>query len=198
MILTFISVAAAFSQLPSRARIDIDGNSKQVGFTNFTVSKGSVRYATWMKPEQNERFLTCDIDIVKNTWTQVSVIFTPLASGEVSLQLKGAYWKKDNADKTITPVPVYIDAVTADGSAVVNGDFEDIDIEKNELKSWGKGGNEASWMDLPPLINTDTAFVKSGARSIRVWHNAVYSQTIKVTANTPVTIKAWVFLSDKQ
>ncbi|MBI4976893.1 MAG: hypothetical protein HZC28_05390 [Spirochaetes bacterium] len=186
------TAALCSGQMPARARIDVDGNSKGIALTNFIVSKGSARCASWMKPEQNARFVTSDLDIAQNKWTQVFFTFTPLASGEVNIQLKGNYWKKNSADKNITPVPVYFDAVTVTGGTIVNGDFEERD-DQGELKSWYKGGNEASWMNVPPLINNDPVFVKSGSQSIRVWHNAVYSQNIKVTANTPVTINAWVY-----
>ncbi|MBI4977793.1 MAG: hypothetical protein HZC28_09935 [Spirochaetes bacterium] len=198
--LAFMLAAAAlcFGQMPARARIDVDGNSKLVGLTNFSVSKGSIRFATWMKPEQNLRFITGDIDIEKNKWTQVSITFTPLATGDVSLQFKGNYWKKNAEDKNISPVPVYYDDVTATGAVIVNGGFEEMDEEKGEPKGWYKGGSEASWFGVPPVVNTDAAFVKSGKQSIRAWHNAVFSHYIKVTANTPVTVSAWVYMNDKE
>lgn len=169
------------AQTPSGARIDINGIEAKVTYDNLSTLDGQGKVDIYGWDADNGLYsLYTDFTLPPDTWTQIGFSFTPLADGEVTLIMRGVYYKPDTAEVNL-PVYVYYDVIEATGAMVQNGDFEEMD-EAGELKGWSKA----------ELVR-DAKYVKSGQQSIKTWHNVPVSQKITVKANQPVTIKAWAY-----
>jgi hypothetical protein len=180
-ILLLFGALTLAAQVPSGARIDINGAGAKVTYDNLSTLDGQGKVDIYGWDAENGLFcLYSDLPLTPNTWTQVGFSFTPFADCEVNLIMRGVFYKPDTAETNL-PVYVYYDAIEATGAVIQNGDLEELD-ETGELKAWSKAE-----------IVKDAKYVKSGKQSIRTWHNAPVSQKITVKANQPVTIKVWAY-----
>ncbi|MBI4978513.1 MAG: hypothetical protein HZC28_13625 [Spirochaetes bacterium] len=182
--------AAISAQAPQEARLEIRANTGKVPLNDASSKTGSVSHPSWLKPGEKEASLTATYKLVPNKWTAIDITFTPAGNGAAILQLMGPYYKKQG-ETALTPVYIRWDGITAEGSVINNGDFEDEDSAKPDTpKGWWKGGADA-------YIETAPGMVKNGKRSIAAWHNASFQTTLPLTENT-VTVRAWVFFESKE
>lgn len=115
---------------------------------------------------------------VTTTWESHSITLHPVTDGRVTVLLMG------NDSKARPPVFIRYDAVSSSNDALGNGGFEKVD----------KHGVPVNWVSVntPDLEQENKATVDSGkafegTKSIRVWHNSRYVQTLQLTAGEDVT-----------
>ncbi|MEK6797251.1 MAG: hypothetical protein AABZ39_20920 [Spirochaetota bacterium] len=189
-IIALAAAAVAFAQVPAKARIDVYGKDTKVEYKDIkALGDGSAAIHGWDKVNGKYN-LYSDLTLKTGEWVQTGISFIPLADGIVNLQLKGPYHKPEG-EKSNLPVYVIYDDVTVEGATGMgNPGFETL-AENGKLTAWWMPDPANDGMDM--TLITDAALVKTGSRSVRVWHNKGVSQNITVKANVPVTIKVWIY-----
>ena len=112
------------------ARMDL------VSKTVTLTPKANCKNPSWIKDEAKKgKFITGSSKKLSNEeWIDYVIEFVPESDGEVSLALRGMYYRPKDA-KTNLPVWVYFDDVEVVGADVLNGSFEELD-DKGKLKNW--------------------------------------------------------------
>lgn len=159
-----------------RARIDAYSQARKFALTPAKASKGAeFANAHWLKGAVGEAMIYCQIPVPAGQWQEIEFSFTPAASGNVVLELKGEYSK-------IADAWVYYDLVTVKGAKLVNGDFEQGGETATGWRFMRLGGAE---------VISDATGARSGKRFIKVCHDVLAAQTLEVAKGQPVTVTAW-------
>lgn len=165
LILSLFVFAFAVSASPLSIRMDIRAQSG----TLAPRSKG-VRFASWLK-EKQETTLICTENFTGEEWKTCTFSFVPARSGNVVLQLRGPFAKKDAQW-------VLYRNIRWNGKLLPNGDFS------RGLSDWNvrkTAGGMAALVEDPAL--------SPAGRSIRVWHDGFLSREIPVEAGRTVTLQ---------
>ncbi|MEK6794166.1 MAG: hypothetical protein AABZ39_05275 [Spirochaetota bacterium] len=181
--------ASAFAQavLPSETRLDIDGVD-----TGVEMKAASLIGEGKLLPSYRKAGFgySCYLPLPPNTWKQVGIKFTPVTDGKVTLILMSKFMA---VDKTNAVIISFWDGIEAEGTDIVNPDFEDAD--GNSPRGWTL--SSAKDTKLEASLTDEKRYVRSGQHSIRVWHDSKFMQVITVKAGVPVTIRGWAFVLDK-
>jgi endoglucanase len=184
-VLSAIGMPIAFGQtnpvkLAAVARIDL--SSPNVILTNGQIlaGDGKLARASWVTGSAQARSFTAEFPVNHFSWHQVALRFTPLSAGTVECKLMGPW--QQTANGRVYKQEVFWDAVQVDGSEVANGGFE----SGNE--NW-RGGGTAERVSGAPEIGGPRAV--EGQQYGRAWHNQPLITTLAVTANVPVTLRAY-------
>lgn len=147
-------------------RCDISGLSSQVALNPEGADIQNIFWGNEADRKYSLFFQKKDLAEGKN---RITFSFTPLKSGFISLNFNGCWAKRggfQNQDKEITR----ISNIKVEGAELKNGNF----AEKNSQ------GHPRFW-----VLGTDCAISEEG---VEVWNLSGASQTIKVTADTKVTV----------
>jgi hypothetical protein len=177
----FIVATCAFSETETpkvkHGRIDI--GSKNV---SFKLVK-NCSFASWVKDKEAKKRYIVGVNnkLSADEWKEFEMEFIPESDGEIVVYLRGMWFRPKGAEKNI-PVWIYFDEVEVEGADIENSNFEETD-EKGKLKAWNlsKGGAEKV---------EDEATASSGQNCVKVWHNSMAYQKLKVKKDQPVKIKA--------
>ncbi|MFA7232368.1 MAG: hypothetical protein WC071_13935 [Victivallaceae bacterium] len=158
------------------ARIDIDGSKDKI---NLKPVKGMANAAWMKKRDLDQNFLYSHSNPLNaEVWEDMEVSFIPDKDGAVVLNLMGM-WYVPKGEKKNIPIWVEFDEVQLTGAELKNGGFEQLD-EKGKVADWNLKGD---------LIKGKA---QAGDNAIKVCANNRALQTIKVTKDQQVTIKAKV------
>lgn len=158
------------------ARIDVDGSKDKI---NLKPVKGMNNHS-WLKSKGlDKNFLySFSKPLTSEVWEDMEVSFIPDKDGVVVLHLMGKYYLP-KGEKKIIPVLIEFDEVQLTGAELKNGGFEQLD-EKGKVADWNLKGE---------LVKGKA---QAGDNSIKVCINNRATQTIKVTKDQQVTLKAKV------
>lgn len=188
-----LACAAAIAGAESTVRIDVDATNESVRMEGGRIlpgAPGSAETAVWISDEAKRAcYLVAEFTTPSKTWTEVAFSFTPAASCNALLSLKGPWRRKANSTTELEQVFATFDDIRIEGSSVYNGGFEEASEVKGQFaKGWFPGGNA----DYPKLIETAGA-AKEGTKAVATWLHGSINQTITLKAGVPVTIRAWVW-----
>lgn len=184
--LTFTALLFPQTPLPSETRLDIDGVDTGVALTAAKLIGEGMLLPSYRKAGYG---FSCYLPLPANTWKQVGIRFTPASDGKLTLILMSKYL---SINKTNAVIISYWDGIEAQGVEIANPDFEDAD--GTAPRGWTR--SSAKDTKLEATVIDDKRFVRSGDRSIRVWHDSKFTQVITVKAGVPVTIKGWAYVFD--
>lgn len=184
--LLFASLATLTAAEPLRqaaeARLWLQVPKNQAPLKDIRVSTGSVGSAHWEKdPDLRERFADITFPIRWWKWTEITIRFTPAESGTAQLTLSGP-WAADS-NQTMYRQEILWDQISATGSAIRNGGFEE--TEENHPASWVSTWGPYLAPDAWPLKN---AKAMEGRQVGASWHNRPLVQTVQLTAGKEVSI----------
>ena len=152
-------------------RVDIIGLDEQIRI------KSSVPETSQSTKLRGNQLQKTSILPSANVWKEFHLAFTPSRSGVIHITLRGT-----NED------PVLIDGFSAVGIHLPNGDFESV-TSKKTFSVWG--GSSANVVSDPKLV-------KEGKYCGRITYDSRLNlKRLKVTANTPVTLKGF-FRNEKK
>ena len=136
----------------------------------------------WAAPK-GHRLSAIARDLPADSWRELSFSFVAATDGEVSLILMGDSSSGPDAKGSL-PVWVYMDEVRAEGAKVSNGGFE----------ARQGNGEPVDWRPhvKPGLSIRDSKLAASGAWLVKVAQDRRFTQTLRLTANQPVTVRVKV------
>ena len=189
--------AAGAALAAENVLIQIDAIKEGVPLSAPAVPEGiagRAYFPTWNKDEaKKDKLIEARFAIPAKTWSEIGVRFTPEKDGRVVLSLRGP-WKpkpgqpKEEKNPELQPVMVTYDQVTAEGAALANGDFEELDAkEPTRPKGW--------WLNpkgIAKLVSEPGA-AKTGSNAVTAWLRDPAAQGLNVKAGVTVTIKAWAW-----
>ncbi|PIQ87082.1 MAG: hypothetical protein COV73_03840 [Candidatus Omnitrophica bacterium CG11_big_fil_rev_8_21_14_0_20_43_6] len=164
---------------PSSGRIDVASEDRKFDLTEIQ-SNGVTQCEEWspIKEEKN-RWWMVQLGLKSKGWVQLWIEFTPAATGNVLITLRGSLYSDNNINRHL----VYVDDVVVEGpgGGIENGSFEQLN-ESGDPVGWGKGS----------AVSLQTSTVTySGTSAMLVWHDAPIVQRIKVIANKKYRVSAW-------
>ena len=134
---------------------------------------------TWAKP-LGSRLVINSESLTDTRWHDLEFSFSADRDGDITLQVGGAGYR-DPVNGGLAPVWSYYDNFSADGVALKNGGFEELD---------GRG-RPAGWTG-PGLVVSDPKIVASGQHCAKTWHDGSFYQALHVLKDQPVTIRLQV------
>ena len=191
MLLTALLLGAGVATVhANKARLDVFSNDKIELKPVSGPQGGYFNNINWGDKEKRKFSLCGETATLSNDkWVMATFSFIPQESGKVNVQLKGAYTRgKDK--KNIDQNWVYFDDVKVTGATVVNGDFEEEVLVKEEPMP--KGWWLASWQKVKGIFVKDKTQASQGNNCIKVWHNCACSQSIDVVKDQEVKITVMV------
>lgn len=181
-----VMVTGVISVQASKARLDVNSSNK-IELTPVSAPQGGVfKNATWGDVEKRKFYLFGETaNLPNDKWTTVTFVFVPKESGNVNLVLLGAFSKQKDK-KNIDQNWVYFDNVKVEGATVINGDFEEEVMVKEEPAP--KGWWLSTWQKVKAVFVKDKAQSNSGNNCVMVWHNCACVQTLTVEKDKEVKI----------
>ncbi len=169
-------------RLASSARFDLSADSQVAAIEGgkVAIGNGTIGRKNWVTETEQPLGYTVNVPVTHLGWRLVTVRFTPLRSGAVTLTLMGPY---DEASKGVLyRQEVLWDNVRVDGARLSWGGFE-----------WRGGEPPAGWQSGGGTVIPQTAEVAAveGSHYARTWHNQTLSVALQVTAGRPVTISVY-------
>jgi len=167
-------------KMASEARMDLLAGPEVGALSNASLLtfNGRINPISWgaagAGPAQG---LSVHFPIVQYAWTEMAIQFTPASNGTIQLKLMGPW--AEEAPGRLYRQEVLWDAVSASGTTVSNGSFEE--FIGNRPTGW-EGGGVANAGPMPPF---------KGANYGRTWHNMPLIQKLTVTGGVPVTLRAY-------
>ncbi|MEO5915130.1 MAG: glycoside hydrolase family 5 protein [Luteolibacter sp.] len=187
-ILLLISLAVLTrAQEPVRqtteARLWLQVPAGQAPLQDIRVSAGSATPAPWEKdPAVRERLTDVIFPVRWWDWRELSLSFMPLDDGTVDLVLNGP-WEQEKPG-TAFRKEVLWDSISAEGTRIENGDFEE--------QADGKPvGWKAPYQNYPSADSWPLAKATplQGSAVAASWQNRTLSQTLQVKAGQKVTLR---------
>lgn len=131
------------------------------------------------KDEQKNKWYTATLNLGEgDTWQELWIEFSPAQSGDVLVELRGAYFKDSNNE-------IWVDDVTVSGgdARIQNGSFEVLD----------DAGVATGWEQRPSkkFLSTDSSQAKTGKNCALIWSAQPLTQRIAVKAGGKYKISAW-------
>ena len=167
----------------SQARVWLKVPAGQAPLRDIQVSNGSAAPAAWEKyPAVRERHTDVVFPIRWWAWSEIAIAFTPAQDGPVELMLSGP-WAQDPSG-TLVRQEILWDDISADGTTVPNGSFEQADDRHpaNWHAPWAPYPGPDAW----PLAGNAPLTGKALAAS---WHNRPLAQTLQVKAGQKVVLR---------
>lgn len=166
----------------TEARFWLKVPASQAPLEHIRVSSGTATPASWEKdPVSRERLTDVIVPIRWWDWREISISFVSPQDGEADLVLNGP-WEEEKPG-TVFRKEVLWDDIAAQGTQVLNGDFENLTQSKPD--DWkilyGEYPVEASW----PFATSSALHGKSIAASCQ---SRPLSQTLKLKAGQEVTL----------
>jgi len=128
--------------LAGEARLWLKVPADQAPLGEVRISPGAARTAAWeTNPAVRVRLTDLTVPLRWWDWTPITIRFTPAADGAVDLDLNGP-WLPEK-DGVMPKQVVWWDDLTATGTALVNGGFED-------LAEAGPVGWRSPWAQYAP------------------------------------------------
>ena len=168
----------------ARSRLGLIALDKTNELTALPGSEGvALVRASWVK---HKAYLTGWCTLTGPDWTEVTFRFKAAKDGKVSLQLHGAdlYVKGRRVSEGGF---VYVDTVSAKGSEVKNGDFEELDNWGGPLH-WAYG---AKAKQLGGGVIQDKEIVHTGENCLKVSRKTRTTQVIPVKKGEEVQLTIW-------
>ena len=181
LLLPVIGTAETITQA-SEARLWLKVPADQPPLRDVRMTKGSTGIATWEKnPELRVRHNDASFPIRWWSWSEATIRFTPDYSGPLELLLNGP-WVADK-DGGIQRQEVLWDDLTADGTHLTNGGFENQDgnMPASWKCPWAANPGATDW----PLTLQSAATGKHFAAS---WHNRPLQQILQVKKGQTVSL----------
>lgn len=151
-------------------RIDVSLSSGEIQFEKSTDKHVKIAYPHWYKDEVvKKRNITTNLKANDQTWTQITIEFTPTQDSNAKIALRGQ-WNKTKKQW------VYFDDISIEGIDLKNTGFEE------------KGG----WKIATAQLLSDDSIAHAGKAFANVWHDKPAYQSFKVKGGESVKITAWV------
>lgn len=169
-------------KLAAAARFDISASASVGAIREGTVlaGNGSLGRMNWIPEEERPRSYTCEFSVIHFGWTEIAVRFVPDGSGTLTLSLMGPWEPSEAPGNPIYRQEVLWDALTAEGTTLTNGSFED--LAGSLPASWSRPYGDAS------VVSVGVTPV-DGENLVRTWHDGSLRQTVPVTRGQPVTLR---------
>jgi hypothetical protein len=180
------SIAQAQGEVLKKAtgRLDLMGLDHAIPMAATAVSPGMrSNTLTWGPLEKRNQGLSFEFLLENEVWSNLSFTFLPEKSGSITLNLIGLYLPgKDRLQRR----DVLYDNFTAEGTTIVNGDFEKSDA--TPPTGWSRYAKDGTPEGGPIFLSRGGRGV-GASRCVMTWHDGSFSQNIPVTKGQAVTIR---------
>lgn len=168
------------AKLASHGRFDLaaDGGAGTLDDGRVLTGGASIERMNWVAEAERLKGFTVSGGISRLGWREFSVRFTPAGSGQVTLTLMGPW--EEASPGTIYRQEILWDGFSVAGATLANGGFES--GAENKATGWSSNGGAI-------ISASEDQPAAEGRRFARSWHNGTLSATLKVTSQTPVTIR---------
>src|SRR5437899_819623 len=119
----FAASAANPPKMAGQARLDLTSATVRLEKGELLAGSGKVERMNWAKGEAKSRGYTANFAISRYAWTEARLRFAAEDDGSVELKLMGP-WEEASAG-ILYQAEVLWDSITAAGTTVKNGSFED-------------------------------------------------------------------------
>lgn len=155
----------------------------QAPLGDVSVSSGSATPAPWEKdPAVRERLHDVIFPVRWWDWRGMTVSFTPVADGTVDLVLNGP-WEEEKPGTSFRKEVLW-DGISAEGTVVANGGFEE--RSGTVPDSWKLWYGDYPAADAWPLAGV---VAKEGKSCAAAWQGRPLLQTLQLKAGQKVTLK---------
>ncbi len=181
LLLVGSSTAGEPVRLASSARFDLSADSQVAAIEGGKVApgNGTIGRKNWVTETEQPLGYTVNVPVTHLGWRLVTVRFTPLRSGAVTLTSTGP---TTSVKGSTLRQEVLWDDVRVDGARLDWGGFE-----------WRGSQPPAGWRSGGGTVIQQTAEVAAveGSHYARTWHNQTLSAVLQVTAGRPVAISVY-------
>lgn len=168
----------------SEARLWLKVPAGHPPLVGVEVSTGNAAPVAWEKdPAARARQIEITVPVRWWDWAEIDVRFTPAHDGPLELILKGP-WAAEESNGKMPRQEILWDAITAEGTEILNGSFESQTDGNPEswLSPWGPYPSADAW----PLLKAVALEGKSVAAS---WCKRPLHQSLQVRKGVPVSLR---------
>jgi endoglucanase len=169
-------------KLATVARVDVNASAgvRALDDGEILTGSGGVERQSWLPTEEWPRTLFIQVPIIRFGWTEFAVRFVPAGSGTVRLSLRGPWEEVTPGSGTIYQQDVLWDGLSAEGTTLANGSFED-----------ARPGGLTGWSGGEPRFATGSVSAVEGGVLARAWHDDSMNQELTVRAGEPVVLRCF-------
>lgn len=166
------------ARLAAKARLDFLAaeSAGELQDGRLVHGDGDADRMNWVAPSAQPRSLTVEIAISSLGWREFAVQFTPSRSGTVTMHLMGPF---EQVDGQVVRQEVLWDALSAKGTKLPNGGFEQLDGPM--IRDWENHGASV-------VMASERLAAVEGRYMARTWHNQRLTVTLQVVGGTPVVV----------
>ena len=169
-------------KLAAEARLDLmaEPDVGELKSPRLVIGDGDAVRMNWIKPEDRPRSITVEFIVSPLGWRPFEVTFTPTGSGDVQLQLRGAWQQGKN--EQVLKQEVLWDALKCDGAELANGSFETVEM-----------GIPQGWQGSADILIAASERVPAvdGSHFAKTWHDVELSTRLNVAANRTVKLSGF-------